>query len=192
MVSPAFGPGRILAGRLSRLYSCRPKLGDFLDQQTLIAVVAGAVALIALAVAGAANNRLTHLRRSMAILQGKEGAKTLLDVIAENVQRVEGFEKVLRSQAKRQEELFALLGRSARNLGVVRYDAFDDMGGKMSFSAALLDDHGNGLVITSINARAESRAYAKPIKGGTSEHNLSGEEQRAIANALGTQQKVKR
>ncbi|HEU4867301.1 MAG TPA: DUF4446 family protein [Actinomycetota bacterium] len=163
-----------------------------MDQQTLIAVVAGAVALIALAVAGMANNRLTHMRRSMAILQGKNDAKTLLEVISDNVQRVEGFEKVLRSQAKRQEELFALLGRSARNLGVVRYDAFDDMGGKMSFSAALLDDHGNGLVITSINARAESRAYAKPIKGGMSEHNLSGEEQRAIANALGTQQKVKR
>jgi hypothetical protein len=163
-----------------------------LDQQTLIAVVAGAVALIALAVAGMANNRLTHLRRSMAILQGKNDAKTLMEVISDNVQRVEGFEKVMRLQAKRQEELFALLGRSARNLGVVRYDAFDDMGGKMSFSAALLDDHGNGLVITSINARAESRAYAKPIKGGMSEHNLSGEEQRAIANALGTQQKVKR
>ena len=163
-----------------------------MDQQSLIAVVAGAVALIALAVAGTANNRLTHLRRSMAILQGKNDAKTLLEVISDNVQRVEGFEKALRSQAKRQEELFALLGRSARNLGVVRYDAFDDMGGKMSFSAALLDDHGNGLVITSINARAESRAYAKPIKGGMSEHNLSGEEQRAIANALGTQQKVKR
>jgi len=163
-----------------------------LDQQTLIAVVAGAVALLALGVAAVANNRLTHLRRSMAILQGKNDAKTLLEVISDNVQRVEGFEKVLRSQAKRQEELFALLGRSARNLGVVRYDAFDDMGGKMSFSAALLDDHGNGLVITSINARAESRAYAKPIKGGSSEHNLSAEEQRAIANALGAQQKVKR
>jgi hypothetical protein len=163
-----------------------------LDQQTLITVVVGAVALIALAVAGMANNRLTHLRRSMAILQGKNDAKTLMEVISDNVQRVEGFEKVMRLQAKRQEELFALLGRSARNLGVVRYDAFDDMGGKMSFSAALLDDHGNGLVITSINARAESRAYAKPIKGGMSEHNLSGEEQRAIANALGTQQKVKR
>ncbi|CAN5889728.1 hypothetical protein BH23ACT12_BH23ACT12_05770 [soil metagenome] len=163
-----------------------------MDQQTLIAVAGGAVGLIALAVAGMANNRLTHLRRSMAILQGKDGHKTLLEVISDNVQRVEGFEKVLRSQAKRQEELFALLGRSARNLGVVRYDAFDDMGGKMSFSAALLDDHGNGLVITSINARAESRAYAKPIKGGTSDHNLSAEEHRAIANALGTQQKVKR
>ena len=163
-----------------------------MDQQTLLALVAGGIALLALGVAAAANNRLTHLRRSMAILQGKNDAKTLLEVISDNVQRVEGFEKVLRTQAKRQEELFALLGRSARNLGVVRYDAFDDMGGKMSFSAALLDDHGNGLVITSINARAESRAYAKPIKGGSSEHNLSAEEQRAIANALGTKQKVKR
>ena len=163
-----------------------------MDQQTLYAVVAGGLALLALGVAAAANNRLSHLKRSMAILQGKNDAKTLLEVIADNVQKVESFDKVLRSQAKRQEELFALLGRSARNLGVVRYDAFDDMRGKMSFSAALLIDHGNGLVITSINARAESRAYAKSIKGGSSEHNLSAEEQRAIANALGTKQKVKR
>lgn len=163
-----------------------------MDQQTLFVVIAGAVAVLALGVAATANNRLTHMKRSLAILQGKNDAKSLLEVISETVARVEGYEKVLRSQAKRQEELFALLGRSARNLGVVRYDAFDDMGGKMSFSAALLDDHGNGLVITSINARAESRAYAKPIKGGSSEHNLSAEEQRAIANALGAQQKVKR
>lgn len=163
-----------------------------MDQQTLFVVIAGAVAVLALGVAATAHNRLTHLKRSMVILQGKNDAKSLLEVISETVERVEGYEKVLRSQAKRQEELFALLGRSARNLGVVRYDAFDDMGGKMSFSAALLDDHGNGLVITSINARAESRAYAKPIKGGSSEHNLSAEEQRAIANALGAQQKVKR
>lgn len=163
-----------------------------MDQQTLLLLVAGGAALLALALAAAAHSRLTQIRRSMAMLQGKNDAKSLLEVVSDTVGRVEGFEKVLRTQAKRQEELFALLGRSARNLGLVRYDAFDDMGGKMSFSAALLDDHGNGLVITSINARAESRAYAKPIKGGTSDHNLSSEEQRAIADALGVHQKVKR
>lgn len=163
-----------------------------MDQQSLILAGPAAVAALALVAALVSNHRLRVLRRNMAVLQAEMDGATLLDVVAEYVNRVEGFEKVLYAQAKRQEELYALLGRSARNLGVVRYDAFDDMGGRMSFSAALVDDHGNGVVITSINARAESRAYAKPIRGGTSEHNLSSEEQRAIADALGAGQKVKR
>lgn len=163
-----------------------------MDQQTAIAAGAAVVALLALLAAAVSNNRLSTIRRNMAMLQGRNDGSTLLDIVADYVGRVESFEAKLKSQAKRQEELFALLGRSARNLGVVRFDAFDDMGGRMSFSVALLDDHGSGVVITSINARAESRAYAKAIRGGTSEHNLSAEEQRAIADALGTGQKVKR
>jgi hypothetical protein len=162
------------------------------DQQAAIAAGAAVVSLIALLAAAVSNNRLTTIRRNMAMLQGRNDAGTLLDIVADYVARVNSLDGRLKAQAKRQEELFALLGRSARNLGVVRYDAFDDMGGRMSFSIALLDDHGNGVVITSINARAESRAYAKAIRGGASEHNLSAEEQRAITDALGTGQKVKR
>ncbi|MEX2587727.1 MAG: DUF4446 family protein [Actinomycetota bacterium] len=162
-----------------------------MDQQTLISVVTAGAAFLALLAAIVANNRLSGIRRSLLMLQGRKDGQTMLEVLANYTSRIDSFEKVLRKQNKRQEELFAMLGRSARNLGVVRYDAFDDMGGRMSFSAAFLDDHGNGLVITSINARAESRAYAKTIRGGTSDHNLSTEEQAAIADALGTQ-KAKR
>lgn len=162
-----------------------------MDQQTLISVVTAGAAFLALLAAIVANNRLSGIRKSLLMLQGRKDGQTILEVLANYTSRIDTFEKVLRRQNKRQEELFAMLGNSARNLGVVRYDAFDDMGGRMSFSAAFLDDHGNGLVITSINARAESRAYAKAIKGGASEHNLSTEEQAAIADALGTQ-KAKR
>lgn len=162
-----------------------------MDQQTLISVVTAGAAFLALLAAIVANNRLSGIRKSLLMLQGRKDGQTMLEVLANYTSRIDSFEKVLRRQNKRQEELFAMLGNSARNLGVVRYDAFDDMGGRMSFSAAFLDDHGNGLVITSINARAESRAYAKAIRGGDSDHNLSTEEQAAIADALGTQ-KAKR
>ena len=70
-------------------------------------------------------------------------------------------------------------------VATVRYDAFDDMGGRLSFSAALLDDHGDGVVVTSINGRTETRTYAKPIKRLQSEHNLSNEERAAIDMAAG-------
>jgi hypothetical protein len=71
-----------------------------------------------------------------------------------------------------------------QNFHMVRYDAFDDMGGRLSFSAALLDDHGDGVVITSINGRTETRTYAKPVNRMTSDHNLSEEEREAIAGAV--------
>jgi len=67
-----------------------------------------------------------------------------------------------------------------RHAAVVRYDAFGDMGGRLSFSAALYDDRGNGLVISSINGRSETRTYAKALVDLRSEHTLSPEEQEAI------------
>jgi Protein of unknown function (DUF4446) len=65
----------------------------------------------------------------------------------------------------------------------VRYDAFGDMGGRLSFSAAVIDDHGDGLVFSSIHARGESRTYAKGVVGGTSDATLTPEEQQALAAA---------
>ena len=78
-------------------------------------------------------------------------------------------------------------GRDARALtrvAVVRYDAFGDLAGALSFSAALLDDAGNGLVLSSINGRSETRTYAKGVSGGHSDAPLSPEEQEAIAEAF--------
>jgi hypothetical protein len=70
-----------------------------------------------------------------------------------------------------------------RHVAVVRYDAFGDMGGRLSFSAALFDDNGDGLVISSINGRTETRTYAKSLVGLQSDHTLSPEEKDAIETA---------
>ena len=70
-----------------------------------------------------------------------------------------------------------------RHLAVVRYDAFDDVGGQLSWSLALLDDHGNGVVLTSIHGRSDARTYAKNIAGYACEQPLSPEEQDALAHA---------
>ncbi|GAA1140552.1 hypothetical protein GCM10009630_44130 [Kribbella jejuensis] len=67
-----------------------------------------------------------------------------------------------------------------QHLAIVRYDAFGDTGGKLSWSLALLDDHGDGVVLTSINSRADARTYAKEIKAFKSESKLSPEEEEAI------------
>ncbi|MEI2715251.1 MAG: DUF4446 family protein [Nocardioides sp.] len=80
--------------------------------------------------------------------------------------------------ALRQETADAL-----RHLAVVRYDAFGDMGGHLSWSLALLDDEGNGVVLTSIAGRSEARTYAKSIAGWTCHQQLSPEEEEAVLSA---------
>jgi hypothetical protein len=70
-----------------------------------------------------------------------------------------------------------------RHLAVVRYDAFGDMGGHLSWSLALLDDGGHGVVLTSIHGRSEARTYAKNVSGWASEQQLSPEEEEAISHA---------
>jgi hypothetical protein len=70
-----------------------------------------------------------------------------------------------------------------RHLAVVRYDAFGDMGGHLSWSMALLDDAGNGVVLTSIHGRSDSRTYAKNVAGWSSNQQLSPEEVEAIGFA---------
>jgi len=91
-------------------------------------------------------------------------------------------------RVERTEHLLADLQRagesSIRHVGIVRYDAFRDMGGHMSFSLALLDGRRNGVVVSVLNGRDGSRGYAKAVRGGRSSSPLSEEEQEALAQAL--------
>jgi hypothetical protein len=70
-----------------------------------------------------------------------------------------------------------------RHLSVVRYDAFGDMGGRLSWSLALVDDSGDGVVLTSIHGRSDARSYAKNVTGWAGEQPLSPEEEAAVVQA---------
>ena len=73
-----------------------------------------------------------------------------------------------------------------RHLSVVRYDAFGDMGGRLSWSLALLDEGGNGVVLTSIHGRSEARTYAKNISGWSCDQAMSPEEEEVLTSARAT------
>lgn len=73
--------------------------------------------------------------------------------------------------------------RAIQHLGVVRYNPFDDTGSNQSFALALLDADGNGVVISSLHSRQQTRVYLKEIVGGRSEAQLSGEESEALGRA---------
>ena len=113
-------------------------------------------------------------------------------VLTRHDQELASLKVALRDLAEGQRRQSEALLRTVQRVGLVRYDAFDDMGGHLSFSAALLDGQGNGLVITSINGRQDTRCYAKPVEGWTSSHNLSEEEELAIQRALTSGQPAQR
>ena len=71
-----------------------------------------------------------------------------------------------------------------QKIGIVRYNAFDDVGSELSFAVALLDKNDNGLVINGIYARNSSNIYSKPVIHGKSKYVLSDEEIKAIDEAI--------
>lgn len=75
------------------------------------------------------------------------------------------------------------LNMCVQNIGMVRYNAFDDVGSELSFAIAILDNEDNGFVINSIYGRTSSNVYAKTIENGTSKVTLSDEEIKAVNKA---------
>ena len=151
------------------------------DALVLAALV---VAVLALVVAGVALLRLGRIRKDLVLLTADGDAPSFVEAVARKTEEVRG----LRTEV---DDLTALLARTRteladalRHVSVVRYDAFGDMGGWLSFSAAMLDDGGDGLVLTAIHGRSETRSYIKGVKGGSSEASLSPEEQQAVSYAL--------
>jgi hypothetical protein len=73
---------------------------------------------------------------------------------------------------------------SLQHVGLVRFNPFEDTGSDQSFAIALLDDRRDGIVLSSLHGRGQTRIFAKPVEGGTSTHQLSDEEAQAIRVAV--------
>lgn len=157
-----------------------------LDPRSLQIVAIAGVASggLGLLVSLLALGRLRRLRRSMRALRRGDPSEALVEVADRQLASAEELGTEIDRLRAQGSELRHDLAAAVRHVAVVRYDAFQDMGGRMSFSAALLDDAGDGLVLTSINGRSETRTYAKGVKAGNSETTLSPEEGEAIARAL--------
>jgi hypothetical protein len=112
-----------------------------------------------------------------------DALRGVLDGQARKIDRLEQAVRTLNKTDRRQQRL---IDGSVCHVALIRYDAFEDVGGRLSFSCAMLDEHGTGVVLTSINGRQETRVYAKPIAEGGSGYNLSSEEEEAIRQALAT------
>jgi hypothetical protein len=158
-----------------------------LDQNIadIVAIIGAATGVIGILLAVIALLRLRRMRRDYTLLQGPDpDGASFVAAVARKVEAVEQLRAELSTANSRIAGLRADLASAIRHVVVVRYDAFGDMGGRLSFSAAMLDDAGDGLVLTSIHGRTETRSYAKGVKGGASEMTLSPEEEQAVGYAM--------
>ena len=133
-------------------------------------------------------SRLRRLERQFRALMKGAGAATLTmslgDLVADQAERLETARADIDVLRKRVSGLEAPVARSVQCIGVVRYNPFGDTGGDQSFAVALLDQRGDGVVISSLHGRTATRFYAKPVKEGASQLTLSEEEVQAIQQAL--------
>ncbi|MBC7105901.1 MAG: DUF4446 family protein [Firmicutes bacterium] len=106
-------------------------------------------------------------------------------VAAVSDQILRRLEEQIRAVRRDNAELRAQLATCVRSPALLRFSAFRDVGGDLSFSLALLDQKGDGVVLSSLYGRKESRVFAKPVRGGSSSYRLSEEEERAIGMAMG-------
>ena len=118
-----------------------------------------------------------RLRR---LLVGKSGA-SLEDAITALVQSVKETDKVNEAIQQHLIKMEERLQKSLQRVQTVRFNPFPDQGGNHSFALGLLDERGDGVVISTLYSREKTSVYAKPIKNRASEFELTKEEHQAIA-----------
>lgn len=147
---------------------------------SVLVIISLVIGLGGVAVGVFALVRLSHLHRSYALLEAVEGRENFVDVVARTIEEFHALRDEVGDLDLSLAQTRRELAQALRHVSVVRYDAFGDLGGRFSFSAAMLDDSGDGLVLTSIHGRSETRTYLKGLSGGVADIELSPEENEAL------------
>lgn len=155
----------------------------------IIAIAAGAVAIIALLLSAGLALRLRRIRVDQGVILGEGGGRDLIGQAAELQTQFEALHRYVEDIAtaldQRVKAAESTLDGAISRRALVRYDAYGEMSGRRSTSIALLDGTASGLVVSSIHHRDQARVYAQEIQGGRPEHELSPEETQAVDLALG-------
>ncbi len=144
-------------------------------------------ALVLLGLATFLWTRLRRLEGHYERLMGDSIGSNLQEMLEDHVQRVRGTLDRVDALERLADDLQHGLGYSVRWVGMVRFNPFRDTGGDQSFAIALADDHGDGIVLSSLHRLDITRVYAKPLLGWESGHPLTEEELEAIEAARGRQ-----
>ena len=161
------------------------ELNRFLADNLVVVVSAlTALILVLLVLAVLQSMRLGRAVRAYRALVHDGGQGSLGDVLEAHVGRVGEVRDRLGELDRLHAELARRSETSIQHIGLVRFNPFEDTGSDQSFAIALLDERRDGVVISSLHGRNNTRVFAKPVSGGTSSHTLSDEEAQAIRIAV--------
>lgn len=149
----------------------------------VILIVLGVLSLVSFVLALTGNISTSTLRRRFRKWKGIHSTADLDEVYAQTLEQVGKLRAEL--DAARQEIAYLrnAVHTKVSTAQILRYNAFQEVGSDLSYSVALLDDEQNGVVLSSIYGRDESRTYAKPVEGGSSRYTLTDEERQVIEKA---------
>lgn len=130
-------------------------------------------------------NKLKQLSRKYDNFMRGKDAETLEDVIIKRFEQVDTLIVENEKKTKEIAEIFDNLKTTVQKCGIVKYDAFHEMGGKLSFALVMLDKNNTGHVINAMHSREGCYIYIKEIIKGESYIPLGDEEKKALDKALG-------
>ncbi|MEW6173001.1 MAG: DUF4446 family protein [Bacillota bacterium] len=155
----------------------------FLKYGIFLVSAAGLLSCTALCFAVVLLLRLNNLSRRYRTLVRLTQNQEFLENLEKAIRMLDAFKEQLETMADEQRSFSLTLRNCVRTPSVMRFNAFDDVGSDLSFSMAMLDGEGNGLILTSLYGREESRFYAKKIARGASPSRLSPEEEHVLREA---------
>ena len=154
-----------------------------MDATLVVAIVACVVAAVALLVTLVLARRLRRLQRSQqAVLGGS--SHDMVDFAVSLQGRIDDLHRAVDEVASGLSRVDRRVDGAITNTAVVRYDAYEDTGGKQSASFAFLDANRTGTIVTAIQGRDYARIYVKDIERGTASVALSPEELTAVERAM--------
>lgn len=130
--------------------------------------------------------QMRKLKKNYKIFMTGKHAKNLEEVIEKRFEQIDDLLEANNINEKNINLLFKNMRLAYQKMGLVKYDAFHEMGGKLSFSLAMLDGKNNGYIINAMHTREGCYTYIKEIIDGNSIIVLSQEEQEALKIAMET------
>lgn len=128
--------------------------------------------------------QMSKLKKNYKIFMTGKNAKTLEDTLIKRLDQVDELMVASKANEKNIKTLFQNMQLTYQKMGLVKYDAFHEMGGKLSFSLAMLDMKNNGFIISAMHTREGCYTYIKEIVDGNSIIVLSEEDQEALNQAM--------
>ncbi len=145
--------------------------------------------IVTLVIAVIALVRYNKLEKKYMQFMGGRDAGTLEEEILNVLETELGNKTQIDKNRQAIEVLNEKMGDTFQKCGIVRYDAFKEMGGKLSFALVLLDERNDGFIINTVHRPEASYSYIKSVISGQCKIELCEEEQKALHKALGTAEK---